>query len=97
MISTDTVLGLYGCQKYIYQPKNRHSRCPGMVLQPIVRFFENSENFEFWEKSYLKVSFFQFWGLKKKTFLENRDSHFKQLYTLRILVFFCILLRNLYF
>ena len=57
MTSTDTVFEQYVCPKQIYQPENWHARCPGVVLQHIVHFFENFENFGFWKGLY-KICFF---------------------------------------
>ena len=91
--SMNTVLGLYVSQKYIYEPEIWHVRCPGMVLQHIVRFlFFIFENIAFL-KSYIKFLFFLLFG-GNNHFGNIRDSYLKELLILRLLVLFiCILLQ----
>ena len=86
---TDTVFGLYVCQKKIYQPEIWHIRCPGMVLQHIVRAFEKKD----FVKYLITISCFYSLG-KKIICWKIRDSHFEGLLTLRLLLLsFCILLK----
>ena len=86
---TDTVFGLYVWQKWIYQPENWHARCPGMVLQQILRFSKISKVLDF-VKSYIQISAF----LTSCFFGKIRDSHFEELLILRLLLpFICIMLK----
>ena len=78
--STEMVFGLYACQKWIYQPEIWHAKCPGTVLQHILRFLE-----------ILKISILQshkilafyFWGYRT-IFRKIWDSQFKELFILRL-------------
>ena len=90
--STDTVLGLSVCQKWIRQPEIWHAIRPVMVLQHILRFFESFENFGFCKKL-CKKSVFRFGGVNQH-FFGGEISHLKGVLILRRLsVFFiCILL-----
>ena len=60
-VINETVFGLYVCQKKTFQPEIQHVICPGIVLQHIVRCFENLKFFGFWKKLYTNLSFY-FWG-----------------------------------
>ena len=75
---------------YIYEPKIWHTRCLGLVLQRIVRFYFFF-NLDF-EKSYIKVSVFLHFF--KNNFFENPRYAFEiTLYLTRFSTFYFILLQ----
>ena len=78
---TDTVFGLYVCQKSIYQPENQHARCPDTVLQYVIRFSKILIILDF-NKSKKPVLRGQ-----KITFWKIRDDNFKELYIARFCAF----------
>ena len=90
--STDTFLG------YMFA-KNRHINLKFIMLYVQVYFYIILYGFlKIWKildlgKSYIKISVFPFWGVKKNVFWKIRDSSLKELLILRHLVLFvCILL-----
>ena len=64
-----------------------------MVIQHIARFFYFGY-FGFWEKLYKKFRLFNLLGGKIIVW-KIRDSHFKELLTIRLLFFFICILRKI--
>ena len=73
MTTTDKVFGLCVCQKWIYQPENWHARCPGMVIQNILRILKILD----FAKSNIKISVFLTFRVKKSCFGKSEVVIFK--------------------